>query len=386
MLSTSNPRQAIGLTVGAAGAADSLAYIPPAQAGATAAGPQKDTRPNSDTLPEISVTGRKARGKSSSGIELPVNRLIRWSMCRIAAGLGASLISLAAMAADTTAPAPATDLVEIVVTGSSIAQRLDSSSLPVTLIGSEEIAKTGYTSTTDLLQNLPAMQGFVPASSSVNGGGAGITTAAVHSLPSKYTLVLVDGQRMAGFELAAVSGEGFGVNLNSIPLDAVERVEVLTDGASALYGADAIAGVVNFVLKKDQTEGSAYYNASIPSQSGGGSWNAGMSKGFGSLSDDGWNILLTFSHNALSPVRAPFFHSRPMERTTYSTIGLPTPSPRTLLLARWEHRTIRIIRPMVIAARARWQRHSPRAATRLAASIMRRPSKTSLHRNEIADY
>ena len=102
------------------------------------------------------------------------------------------------------------------------------------------------------------MQGFVPASSSVNGGGGGITTAAVHSLPSKYTLVLVDGQRMAGFELGTVQGGGFGVNLNSIPLDAVERVEVLTDGASALYGADAIAGVVNFVLKKDQTEGSVY--------------------------------------------------------------------------------------------------------------------------------
>ena len=205
---------------------------------------------------------------------------------------------------DTTAAAATVELEEIVVTGSSIAQKLDSSSLPVTLLSSEEIAKTGFTSATDLLQNLPGMQGFVPSSSSVNGAGDGISTAAVHGLPSKYTLVLLDGQRVAGFELSAVAGEGFGVNLNSIPLDAVERVEVLTDGASALYGADAIAGVVNFVLKKDQTEGAVYYNASIPSQSGGGGWNAGISKGFGDLSSDGWNILLTFSRDVQDKLEA----------------------------------------------------------------------------------
>jgi iron complex outermembrane recepter protein len=245
-----------------------------------------------------------SRGKSSSGVQLPLRGLIRRSVRGIAVGLGASLISLAALAADTTAPAPTPELLEIVVTGSSIAQKLDSSSLPVTILSADEIAKTGFTSATDLLQNLPGMQGFVPASSSVNGGGGGVTTAAVHALPSKYTLVLVDGQRVAGFALGSVQGEGFGVNLNSIPLDAVERVEVLTDGASALYGADAIAGVVNFVLKRDQTEGSAYYNASIPGRSGGAAWNAGISKGFGDLSNDGWNILLTFSHDIQDKLEA----------------------------------------------------------------------------------
>jgi iron complex outermembrane receptor protein len=208
----------------------------------------------------------------------------------------------AADANTTTAPTP--ELEEIVVTGSSIAQRLDSTSLPVTLLSSEEIAKTGYSSAADLLQNLPGMQGFVPASSSVNGGGNGISTAAVHSMPSKYTLTLLDGQRVAGFDLSSVAGEGFGVNLNSIPLDAIERVEVLTDGASALYGADAIAGVVNFILKKDQTDGRLFYNANIPSKSGGGSWDAGFSKGFGDLSSDGWNILVTFSHDVQDKLEA----------------------------------------------------------------------------------
>ena len=244
------------------------------------------------------------RRSSTSGTELPLSSRIGRPVVGIAAGVGASLISLGAMAADTTATETTVELQEIVVTGSSIAQKLDESSLPVTILSSEEIAKTGFTSATDLIQNLPGMQGFVPASSSVNGGGGGVTTAAVHSLPSKYTLVLVDGQRMAGFELGSVQGEGFGVNLNSIPLDAVERVEVLTDGASALYGADAIAGVVNFVLKKDQTEGNVYYNTSIPTQSGGNAWNAGISKGFGDLVNDGWNILITYSHDVQDKLEA----------------------------------------------------------------------------------
>jgi iron complex outermembrane recepter protein len=232
------------------------------------------------------------------GLARPIGAFIAGA-CLV--GLGGQLM---AADTDTTATAPTAELQEIVVTGSSIAQKLDSSSLPVTILSAEEIAKTGFTSATDLLQNLPGMQGFVPASSSVNGAGDGITTAAVHSLPSKYTLVLLDGQRVAGFELSAVAGEGFGVNLNSIPLDAVERVEVLTDGASALYGADAIAGVVNFILKKDQTEGAVYYNASVPSKSGGGGWNAGISKGFGDLGSDGWNILLTFSHDVQDKLEA----------------------------------------------------------------------------------
>ncbi len=199
---------------------------------------------------------------------------------------------------------PAATLEEVVVTGSSIAQKAEQSSLPVTILTDKDIAKTGLNTATDLLQNLPAMQNFVPASSSVNGGGAGVTTAALHSLPSKYTLVLVDGQRVAPFALGSVQGGGFGVNLESIPLSAIERVEVLTDGASALYGADAVAGVVNFILKKDRTDGDVYYRASIPGQPGGGGWSAGISKGFGDIKTDGYNLLFTFSHDIQNKLQA----------------------------------------------------------------------------------
>ncbi|MDP9057015.1 MAG: TonB-dependent receptor [Pseudomonadota bacterium] len=140
------------------------------------------------------------------------------------------------------------------------------------------------------------MQGFVPASSSVNGGGAGVTTAAIHSLPSKYTLVLVDGDRVAPQALGAVQGGGYGVNLDAIALNAVESVDVLRDGAGALYGADAIAGVVNFRLKNDSTEGNAYVTGDMTQHGGGNSWSAGISKGFGKLDEDGFNIFLSYSH------------------------------------------------------------------------------------------
>jgi iron complex outermembrane receptor protein len=83
------------------------------------------------------------------------------------------------------------------ITGSSIKRIQKEGSLPVQVLTAAEIKQTGATSATDLIQMLPSMQGFVPSSSSVNGGGAGVTTASLHSLPSKYTLVLLDGQRVA---------------------------------------------------------------------------------------------------------------------------------------------------------------------------------------------
>jgi iron complex outermembrane receptor protein len=94
------------------------------------------------------------------------------------------------------------------------------------------------------------------------------------------------------------------VNLDSRPVDAIERIEVLADGASALYGADAVAGVVNFITKRNRTDGGSYYHAALPDQSQGGSWNAGITKGFGDLQSDGYNVLLTLSHDVQNKLQA----------------------------------------------------------------------------------
>jgi iron complex outermembrane recepter protein len=185
------------------------------------------------------------------------------------------------------------------ITGSAIRRLEAEGALPVTVISRDAIDKTGAASVTELIQKLPAMTGgnFQQSSSSVNGNGNGTTTAAIHALDQKYTLVLLNGRRIAPFGGFGASGGDGAVNLESLPLDAIERVEVLTDGASALYGSDAIAGVVNFITKKNLTDGAMFVNVSHPTMAGGGKWSAGISKGFGDLDRDSNNLLLSYSHD-----------------------------------------------------------------------------------------
>jgi iron complex outermembrane recepter protein len=209
---------------------------------------------------------------------------------KIASGVLIALggtLALASFQVSAQSAPPAAQRIEI--TGSSI-KRLDAeSSLPVTVIKREDIDRSGFTTAADLIQSLPSMQGFITASKSVNGGGGGVTTASLHSLGSAYTLVLLNGRRLAPYNT------GTTVNLNSIPLSIVERIEVLTDGASAIYGADAIAGVVNFILKKNSTAGDVSITANLPQRAGGRSANVAISKGFGDFDSDRFNILLGFA-------------------------------------------------------------------------------------------
>lgn len=217
----------------------------------------------------------------------------------VVASLG--MLALPAIAQDV---APDQPIQRVEITGSSIKRIQKEGSLPVQVLTAAEIKATGASSATDLIQMLPSMQGFVPSSSSVNGGGAGVTTASLHSLPSKYTLVLLDGQRVAPSAIGSGQGGGYAVNLSSIPLEAVERVEILTDGASALYGSDAIAGVVNFILKKNMTKGEAYATYGQPKKNGGKWSSAGITKGWGDLETNGWNVLASYSHEELERITA----------------------------------------------------------------------------------
>jgi iron complex outermembrane receptor protein len=201
-------------------------------------------------------------------------------------------------------PAHAQDL-RITVTGSSIKRVETEGALPVITLDRAAILQTGAQTAADLIQSLPSMQNFVPTASSVNGGGGGIATAALHGMPSKYTLVLINGQRTASLALGLTTqGGGSSVNLQSIPLAAVEKVEILTDGASAIYGSDAIAGVVNFILRKTETEGTAFGQWTHAQQSGGGGWNAGISKGWGDLDKDRFNIMFSYEHNQQDALEA----------------------------------------------------------------------------------
>ncbi|AMP00733.1 tonB dependent receptor family protein [Collimonas arenae] len=217
----------------------------------------------------------------------------------VAVGLG--LLAQSVHAQETAAEDAPQQVQRVEITGSSIKRITKEGALPVQTLTQEDIAKTGATSVSDLIQALPAMQGFIPASSSVNGGGAGVETASIHGIGSGYTLVLLNGRRIAK---SAIANNDYAVNLASIPLSAVERVEILTDGASALYGSDAIAGVVNFILKKNSTETTITGNFNAPLKAAGKSYNVGISKGFGDLEKDGYNVLLAYSHDEQQSLNA----------------------------------------------------------------------------------
>ena len=178
----------------------------------------------------------------------------------------------------------------IQVTGSSIKRTDMEGVLPVTVISRAEIDASGVVNVADLMAQMPAMQGFTTASDSVGGNGGGVQSASLHNIGEQYTLVLLNGRRMAP------SDSGSTIDLSNIPLALVERVEILTDGASALYGSDAIAGVVNFILK-DEIEGthvSARY--SDPQETGGEDWTFDITTGFGDYDNDGFNVVLSYSH------------------------------------------------------------------------------------------
>src|SRR5512138_2229529 len=155
---------------------------------------------------------------------------------------------LTSAAAGAAMPAFAADqtIQEVVVTGSRIAQPNLETTSPVTQVTSEDVITQGVTKIEDLINQLP--QAFAAQNATVSNGSTGTATVNLRGLGSSRTLVLIDGRRMPA---GGVTGASYAADLNQIPTAMVERVEVLTGGASAVYGSDAVAGVVNFIMKKD---------------------------------------------------------------------------------------------------------------------------------------
>ena len=166
--------------------------------------------------------------------------------------------TVAASVAGLPAAARADDTTEVTVTGSRIRQNPLETRAPVQVISAEQLQDSGYVSLGDFLQSLPANGSAINRTNNAAGNlgfppdGSGTSTGAsemdLRFLGSKRTLVLVDGRRWVhGSSASGVSG---AVDLNSIPSDAIESIEILQDGASTIYGSDAIAGVVNVITKK----------------------------------------------------------------------------------------------------------------------------------------
>ena len=206
----------------------------------------------------------------------------------IALGGTAALTGSAVFAQQT--PAQPQQLQRVEVTGSNIRRVESETASPVQTVGREEIERSGKSSVAELLQTLSVdNQGSVPTTF---GGGfaSGASGISLRGLGTASTLVLVNGRRVAPYGLAD-DGQKVFADLNMIPLEAVERVEILKDGGSAIYGSDAIAGVVNIILRKDfkGTVVTANYGNSI--KGGGRDIRAAVTTGFGDLDKDRYNFL-----------------------------------------------------------------------------------------------
>jgi iron complex outermembrane receptor protein len=186
-------------------------------------------------------------------------------------------------------------LERVEITGSAIRRIEAEGSLPVQIFRREDIQRSGATNTVDLLQRLPGIQGGTSEGTSVGGGGAGFAGVSIHNVGETRTLVLLNGRRLSTYGGQTLTGSASAVDLNTIPIAAIERVEVLTDGASALYGSDAVAGVVNFITARNTQAGDITIGVSVPEQGGAEETRVTVSKGFGNLDTDGWNLLLAAS-------------------------------------------------------------------------------------------
>ncbi|HEX4201140.1 MAG TPA: TonB-dependent receptor plug domain-containing protein, partial [Chthoniobacterales bacterium] len=159
------------------------------------------------------------------------------------------------------APSAGGELQQVTVTGYLI-PRVGEGPQPVTSYDREYIDKTGYQTVTDVLQSLPAAVGnFAPNTTAGFGFSPGAASIALKGLLPNDTLTLVDGLRFPQFPLPQESTAAITsfVDINSIPLGSIDRIEILNDGGSATYGTDAVAGVVNLILKSDY-QGAEIYN------------------------------------------------------------------------------------------------------------------------------
>jgi iron complex outermembrane receptor protein len=183
-------------------------------------------------------------------------------------------------------------LERVEITGSRI-RRVDAeSSAPVQTITREDIERTGKTSIQDVLRTVTADSNGTIPTSFTNGFAGGSAAVSLRGLGVNSTLVLVNGRRMSTYGLADDGTRNF-VDLNSLPLEAVDRIEILKDGASAIYGADAVGGVVNVILRRNYTGASIGGSYGQTGDGDGQDLRVYGSYGFGNLDTDKYNVFFT---------------------------------------------------------------------------------------------
>lgn len=193
------------------------------------------------------------------------------------------VLAIGTTSAALTAHAQTAEPVRVEITGSSIKRIQGETALPVQVLSAEDIQRSGVSSVEQLLKTVTAsstLGGSTVANTGAGGGqggGSSVSLLSLRGLGSARTLVLINGRR------SAPAGGSSAVDIAGIPLSAIERVEVLKDGASAVYGSDAVAGVVNFILRRDFSGTEVSATLGTPTRSGGGKEaRVSVLSGFGS--------------------------------------------------------------------------------------------------------
>jgi iron complex outermembrane recepter protein len=190
--------------------------------------------------------------------------------------------------------------ITIEVTGSHIKRTEAEGPLPIQVITREEINRAGWTTAAELMSHVAAnLNGFNDQLSIGQANVPGLAGVNLRGLGDQYTLVLLNGRRIANYAFGA-----FAIDLSAIPFAAIERVEILRDGASSIYGADAIAGVVNFILRKDYRGVEVSGQISTPEHAGGQQYQATITAGIGDLAKDRYNAFVNFDWQKSLAVRA----------------------------------------------------------------------------------
>ncbi len=238
-----------------------------------------------------------------------------------AGGFVASVAAQQQPPADQAPPAASEQqLRRVEVTGSRI-KRIDTETpSPVSVITREQIERSGALSVSEVLKRAPAANAGSFDENAVASFTPGAASASLRGLGAQATLVLINGRRVAPFGFAS-GGQTTFVDINQIPIDVVERIEVLLDGASAIYGSDAIGGVINVILRHDYNGFQVSGSLGQSTHGDGLEKNGSITYGHGSLASDGYNFFVNYQHIDQKPVLAS---AREATSTAdYRRFGLP---------------------------------------------------------------
>jgi iron complex outermembrane recepter protein len=220
-------------------------------------------------------------------MEKVLSRTLRLMFSSGAAVVGLGLLVQPAVA-QTTDTGP---VQRVEITGSAI-KRIDAeTAVPVTVVKMTDLKKQGVTTVEQVLANLSVSQANQGTSQVVGSSTGGASFADLRGIGADKTLILLNGRRLANNAFDASAPD-----LNMIPFAALERVEVLRDGASSLYGSDAVGGVINFITRKDFRGGSVSLGADTPQHAGGFANSANIGYGYGDLDQQGFNIFAVVDH------------------------------------------------------------------------------------------